>query len=540
MNKIEYTVELLTPAITAKNGTIGKEIDVKIKRDINGNSYYSAKHIKGILRSKILEFKNALDEDGEKFTNKYFGSSGINISKLRFSNLILEKNVEEETGYRYGVKINRKTKVAEDNSLFSYEFVKPKNIYKGFIEFENIESEDLKFILASLFHVDKIGGLKSRGLGKVEVKIEGKSIEKLDELVKKYSKKENEYTLKNNNYEEYEYELKFLEPIVLQGRCKKNEIEVRSSLQGSTIRGALIQSGLDKGIGIEKLLDISVEKVAQFEKEKEIINLASNFKTKYKINEKYVKIDKVIDYIDEYKGIKLERGSTNLLNANGSEISIKIDEKTRTTEESMLFNSEYVELSKDDKTVFKGVVKVPSELFKVGKEYDLKIGKFKSKGFGKTTIKFSKLVKKNITKEIIKEKIEKLNKQIEKTKKDQRITVTLDFMSDMVLPMNQVKNVGEEIKSLFLSETNKLELDAKRTFVNVEKLRGYNIINNVRKCDEIVITRGSVITYFVNDELENVLDKFVEIEKNGLGLRKNEGFGKIEICSKAHLLEDKN
>ena len=48
MAKIEYKVELVTPAVTAKSGTIGKELDVTVKRNIDGQSYYSAKHIKGI------------------------------------------------------------------------------------------------------------------------------------------------------------------------------------------------------------------------------------------------------------------------------------------------------------------------------------------------------------------------------------------------------------------------------------------------------------------------------------------------------------
>ena len=46
--KIGYEVELLTPAITAETGTIGKEIDVEVKRDKNGTPYFSAKHIKGV------------------------------------------------------------------------------------------------------------------------------------------------------------------------------------------------------------------------------------------------------------------------------------------------------------------------------------------------------------------------------------------------------------------------------------------------------------------------------------------------------------
>ena len=40
-------------------------------------------------------------------------------------------------------------------------------------------------------------------------------------------------------------------------------------------------------------------------------------------------------------------------------------------------------------------------------------------------------------------------------------------------------------------------------------------------------------TYLINEnDLESILERLVEIEIKGLGLRKNEGFGKVRICSK--------
>ena len=497
------------------------------------------------------------------------------MSQLRFSDLILEvenEELEKELGYRYGVKIDRRTRTSEDNSLFNYEFVKPKNIYKGTIEIEKIEEmekEDLKFILASLFHVDKIGGLKSRGIGKVEVKIEDKSIDKLDEIVDKCINGNNsKHAIKIEKYEKYNYELTFLEPIVLKGKSTKNEIEVRDTLQGSTIRGALIQYGIDK-IGeenVDKLLEISVDGVIKHEyneKTKECvekIRLASMFETKYPIKGgKKKSVDKVIEDINEYtiketkEKVKLERGGLGVLSPTGSEISIKIAEHTRTTEEGMLFNTEYIDMKKDDreKTSFKGTIEgLPNGLFENDKEYELKIGKFKSKGFGKVKIKFSEYKEKMVTKEEIKKRInkltntmnkanEELEKNNEKMKKDNekyknKKVITFDLLSDIVLPFNQVKNIGEEIKVLFGNELReKLELSMKKTFVNVEKLEGYSIVNNFRKNDEIIIKSGSVLTYLINEnDLESVLERLVEIEIKGLGLRKNEGFGKVRICSK--------
>ena len=609
--KIGYEVELLTPAITAETGTIGKEIDVEVKRDKNGTPYFLAKHIKGVFRAKVLEFKNALSGDGKEFTEKYFGSGGNNPSKIRFSDLKLkiEKNIgdegyqrrlENKIGNRYGVKINRKTRVAEENSLFNYEFVKPKNIYAGSFELSNDffekSEEDIKFLLSSFLHIDKIGGLKSRGLGKVLVQfvsIENdkrnnfkeendrfKIVEKILKEVKSKNNYKNQGIKKLNELEKYKYTLNFVEPAVLQGKVNKNEVELRKSLQGSSIRGAIIQYGLDNGFEseIEKLLKIKISEVRKFVRKdkneiKEEFKLASGFKTKYPIEaDKYKKIDKAVSVMKEYKvnekdenGIKLERDSLALLNATGTELSIKIDEKTRTTEESLLFSTEYTDLTNvanKEEVFFKGNVEIPKGLFEIGKKYELKIGKYKTKGFGKVEIEFKKFFEekgKNIS-----ERIEEMNSQIKKDfvrfdeennkkveeerenvynkdnsdkeellKEEKQKLITFDFLSDMILPFNEVSNVGKQILELFDENIGeKLTLNNRRTFVNVEKLRGYNIINNSRKMDEIVITQGSVISYCVdNENLEGILGYLEKIEENGIGLRRNEGFGRVKICS---------
>lgn len=598
--KIGYEVELLTPAITAETGTIGKEIDVEVKRDKNGTPYFSAKHTKGVFRAKVLEFKNALNGNGKEFTEKYFGSGGNNPSKIRFSDLKLkiEKNIgdegyqrrlENKIGNRYGVKINRKTRVAEENSLFNYEFVKPKNIYAGSFELSNDffekSEEDIKFLLSSFLHIDKIGGLKSRGLGKVLVQfvsIENdkrnnfkeendrfKIVEKILKEVKSKNNYKNQGIKKLNELEKYKYTLNFVEPAVLQGKVNKNEVELRKSLQGSSIRGAIIQYGLDNGFEseIEKLLKIKISEVRKFVRGdkneiKEEFKLASGFKTKYPIEaDKYKKIDKAVSVMKEYKvnekdenGIKLERDSLALLNATGTELSIKIDEKTRTTEESLLFSTEYTDLTNvanKEEVFFKGNVEIPKGLFEIGKKYELKIGKYKTKGFGKVEIEFKKFTDENDKN--IGERIKELNDEIKKDfkefdkrndkekvyfgdellKEEKQKLITFDFLSDMILPFNEVSNVGKQILELFDENfREKLTLNNRRTFVNVEKLRGYNIINNSRKMDEIVITQGSVISYCVdNENLEGILGYLEKIEENGIGLRRNEGFGRVRICS---------
>ena len=58
--KINYTVKLKTPALTASLGIIGKDIDVVVKVDSKGKPFFNGKHIKGILKERVTQFKFCL------------------------------------------------------------------------------------------------------------------------------------------------------------------------------------------------------------------------------------------------------------------------------------------------------------------------------------------------------------------------------------------------------------------------------------------------------------------------------------------------
>ena len=172
--KINYKVRLILPAVTASLGVIGKDNDITVKLSKEGKPYFNGKHIKGILKDRVLTFKRALGEESENFLEKYFGKEGNNITKdrfqkLRFSNLVLEENETDKNliDYRYGIRVDRRTKSTIDNSLFNYEFLKTGTIFEGSIEVDDdIDREDLKFILASLFHLDYIWWFKIKGTWK--------------------------------------------------------------------------------------------------------------------------------------------------------------------------------------------------------------------------------------------------------------------------------------------------------------------------------------------------------------------------------------
>ncbi len=528
--KVNYTIKLLLPAITASLGTIGKDIDVEIKRDKQGNPFFSGKQIKGILRERILQFKNALNEDSKSFIEKYFGEEGNYLekndySKIIFSNLTLKKDSKGKSGNRYGIRIDRRTRSTIPQSLFNYEFLRENNEFEGELRFNNnINKEDLKFILVSLFHLDFIGGFKSRGLGKIEVTIDGKDIKDLEKIINNLKSEEEKINKDkiNNKLIKYGYELVLDEPLILKARELGNYIEVKKYLQGSTIRGALIEFFVKEGIKLDDILKIKASDAI-----KDKVSLASSFKTKYKINNEDVIKDKAQTTVVEVEGVKLERYSKPDFSIVGNEVSVKINPKTKSVESGMLFNTEYLssyEKNKDnkiEKILLNGDVELPEGLIEKSEKYTIYLGKLKTKGFGKATITFKDYVEKN---ESIVSRINAFNEAIpenEKEKLSNKTLITFDLQSDMIL---------QEQFKILANLSDNFKFNYSRSFVNTSKLEGYNLINNIRKIDELIFNRGSVFTFEV-DNYKDELELLNKIEEKGIGLRKNEGFGRVKICS---------
>ena len=571
---INYEIELLLPVVTASLGVIGKDIDITVKRDKDGYPIFNGKHIKGILRERVYQFKRALGVEEDKvnsFIYKYFGASGSylknkNFMQIRFSNLIIKdkknfKKIEHEEkliGNRYGIRINRKTKSTIPQSLFNYEFLVRNNVFIGSLDInDSIENNDLKFILACLFHLDKIGGMKSRGIGKVRVKINGnylegengvKSTKSLDKIINELKRENNKkLDLKDEKLIKYKYTLELEETAVFKSRELGNYVESRKSIQGSTIRGALIEYFHKKGAKLEILKKIEASDAMR---EDSKISLASLFETKYPIkanDNKKVPIDKVIHSDNEYKdGTKYERTSIPELKTTGNEVSVKINIKLKSAENGMLFNTEYISNTENSKKIILvGDLKLPKEITE--NKFTIYIGKYRFKGFGKATItveKYSDKIEKDIVDRInelsakIQEDIKsKIGKKEEKDIKDEiddkdKKTICFDLYSDIIIPFTDIYDAGEQFLMLAGLKDENLKFNLKRSFVNTGKLEGFNIINGIRKVDELIFNKGSVFTYTIEEnDCKKILDKLLKIENDGLGLRKNEGFGRIRIST---------
>lgn len=569
--EINYTVELTLPAVTASLDVIGKDINVAVKKDEEGFPIFSAKHIKGILRKKVYQFKRILEEKKGKsevekiandFVNKYFGKEGnylINneFDQIRFSNLTL-KNLQEfkesDIQNRYGIKVNRKTKTTVPQSLFNYELLKKGIIFEGSLNVkDNICEKDLEFLLACLFHLDRIGGMNSRGIGKVKVQIQDKDIEDLEEIINNLKNGETNKNnielkkLKESKIKRYKYILELLEPIILKSRELGNYTESRDSIQGSTIRGALIEYFYKKHKKDEKenskyndeLLD-KLKDIESSDARNGEVKLVSKFETKYlvKAENRKKKQDRFLVPSDKYENIELVRTSLSDLEEKRNEIGIKIEPRLKSVEIGMLFNLEYIpnkeEKDKKKKNIeLKGDLKLPENLVEFEKEFNIYIGKLKSKGFGKVKIKIEEYKENNESS--IEDRIKALNLKIEeRDETEKEDIICFDLQSDIVLPFQDIYNAGEQFLILSSLENKNIRFNSRRSFINTGKLSGYNIINDMRKVDEIIFCKGSVFAYNLDktsEEYKNILKTFTNIERNGLGLRKNEGFGRIKICS---------
>lgn len=573
--EINYTVELILPAVTASLDAIGKDINIVVKRDDEGLPIFSAKHIKGIFRKKVYLFKKILEEkEGKKevektvddFINKYFGKKGDYLkdnefNQIRFSDLTLKYPKEfkdNDIQNRYGIKVNNKTKTTVPQSLFNYELLKKGIIFEGSLNLkDDICEKDLKFLLACLFHLDRIGGMNSRGIGKVKVQIENENIENLDKIVSNLKNKYNKNDISNkekiNEFKEieikkYRYILELEEPIVLKAKELGNYIESRDSIQGSTIRGALIEYFYKKykkdesenSKYNEELLG-KLKEIASSDARNGEVKLASKFETKYRVKEKNKKVrkDRFLDPNEKYKdkekniSIELVRTSLSDLEKKGNEIGIKIDPRLKSIEVGMLFNFEYISNKDKKKNLkLKGDLELPENLYE--KEFNIYIGKFRLKGFGKVKIKLEEYIENDENdKNVIKGRIEDLNLKIENRDENEKgDIICFDLQSDIILPFGDIYNAGGQFLILAGLNNKGINFNSKRSFINTGKLEGYNIINDIRKVDELIFCKGSVFAYNLDKTVvESILSRLINIEKNGLGLRKNEGFGRVKVCS---------
>jgi len=196
--KIKYTLENVTGARIGAGGfNIDPTLpDNSVMRDVSGKPFIPGSTLKGLFRSifESLFFKEidecsyhtkrATKTNREQFIEelrkgtlricpacKLFGSNFI-AGRVFFSDCYCKNNAVVKV--RDGVAIRRDVETARDASKFDFEVIEPGAEFSGEIVLQNVEEDDLKAIneVFNLINagVLKIGGMKSRGLGRFAVK----------------------------------------------------------------------------------------------------------------------------------------------------------------------------------------------------------------------------------------------------------------------------------------------------------------------------------------------------------------------------------
>ena len=455
-----------------------------------------------------------------------FGSEGIDTTNLRFSdaNLIGIKdqhtpvvNIEKKNlkrysdyfiGNRHGIRVSSETKTTEEGSLFNYEYINPNLIFAGEIELDSsIQKDELKKLLACLFHMDRIGGQKSRGLGKVKITVNSKDLSSLGFLVDEiYELQTTSKVVLSGDIKKYSYSIQMKEDAIFKSKELDNNIETLNYIQGSSVRGALIKKFSNHLSDTDLFQVIKTIKIGPALPINSYLTPASYFKSKYpvvsKVNNKkeYEYYDMIFSDPSEKEKYgkasdektKLERFSSTYIKnkeiityEKRNTIGVTIDSITNSSKEGQLFNKEVLEINNNK---FTGTISLDSNLFDSFKEFQIQLGKQKNKGFGKAIFKLGKAIP------TAKLEIKPLKVILRNYAKDYEKgeIFTVDCLSDIVLPFNQISNIGKELGEFLFGNIDYL---GEFSYINIQKLGGYHLQAQSRKSDELIITKGSVLSY---------------------------------------------
>ncbi|MHA1757477.1 MAG: RAMP superfamily CRISPR-associated protein, partial [Promethearchaeota archaeon] len=258
-------------------------IDNDIVFDDYGIPYIPARRVKGLLRESSREVCELLDLD-KKIIHKIFGKTGIQEAKIKINNLYIEnyKNIinemqifQEKDIYKkfltknkilsYFTKIRQLTAIdekgiAKEKSLRTIRLLKPKIIFSTELKLHNLTDYDIAFLFLSCKNLRRIGGMRNRGLGKIQCSLKCKLT--LDEALKIIEKNHLNNTplqpIHNNRKEEENinlknikkilpFKIKTLSPIIIGiQKGAQNTIKTKLYIPALSIRGLLANKYIQK------------------------------------------------------------------------------------------------------------------------------------------------------------------------------------------------------------------------------------------------------------------------------------------------------
>ena len=106
--------------------------------------------------------------------------------------------------------------------------------------------------------------------------------------------------------------------------------------------------------------------------------------------------------------------------------------------------------------------------------------------------------------------------------------ITLTFLSDCILLDPWGRLISDPTSEELARILGLPELDIINTFISVREIEGFHGAAGLPKFRDLAVTAGSTIGVWVNGrDLSKTLEVLSGLETDGLGLRRNEGFGRV-------------
>jgi len=216
----------------------------------------------------------------------------------------------------------------------------------------------------------------------------------------------------------------------------------------------------------------------------------------------------------------------------GFSIHNEIENETQRTKEGILYTLEHIREEQELKGSIIFADKGIREDFKndvIGgnDEFYLYVGQAKSRGMGKIMVKWA--FDDFSFDQGFFPPLEKRFNNFDKN------CFSITLYSDAILVDEYLRGLTS-LSSTYLSKILKVELVTVKTFSSYHIVSGWHSGAHLPKEDDIAITKGSTFLFRYNgDNLEKLIKGLKTLEKEGIGLRRNEGFGRIVICDPYHL-----
>lgn len=223
---------------------------------------------------------------------------------------------------------------------------------------------------------------------------------------------------------------------------------------------------------------------------------------------------------------------------------VGINRTTGTAEEGKLYGTEFISPYAQEDAIHE---KSPIKYSGVGKmtdtSYDLleqllkcgpllSLGADRTRGYGKISLECRKVTKSSNFNDFsrrINEWSNAFSKAYKKTcnENTSEFYISLNFITDTILIDRYLRySCNPDMPEYFSIIT---------AILRQKKVRGWNTVWRLPKEDEIALQSGSVILYRIPSQKKEEALKFLyELKNNSLGVRREEGFGMIEICDDFH------